>query len=173
LSQAFWRLDDLLSENDAELWERFLAIEARVSVRTQRLLQAGLPAQISHNSRIVFVTYANADFELPKEFGLMFWVNQDECVHSGDRDDCTSFRPHHLASIIHAQSCIVAVTQQLARPWPIVQHGWKTVCVIEFPEGVPSMIDDLPQVHEWGISRKMVCLCDYPTWSALVDREPC
>ncbi|GET40709.1 hypothetical protein [Microseira wollei] len=164
------------SENDTELWERYLWIEGRLSAKVQkrgRAFRRGLPAQISRNSRIVFVRYAYADLELPKDFSMMFQVNQDECVHSYERYDCTHFRPHHLASVIDAPSRIIAVTQQMDIPFPNVPDGWKTVCVVEFSKGVPAMIDNLPEVFGWGISRQGVCLCDYQTWSALVDMEPC
>lgn len=132
------------SEASVPLHDRYLWIEDRTSAKTRKLVRKGLPASISPNSRVCFVGYSYADLPLPKEFNTLFCVNRDECVFDYERDDCTHFRPHHLASAIPVLSRINAVTQQFAIPEHEISHGWKTICVVEFPSGVPEQIDQLP-----------------------------
>ena len=103
----------------------------------------------------------------------MFAVNRDEGVHDDDGDDCIPFRPHHLASAVAVKSRILAVTQQFLTPECEIPGGWKTICLIDFPSGVPEMVEQLPEAEGWGISRYWVCLCNYATWAELVDPQPC
>jgi hypothetical protein len=103
----------------------------------------------------------------------MFAVNRDECVYDHDREDCTPFRSHHLAGAFAVTSRILAANQQFLTPERDIPGGWKTICLIDFPSGVPEVIEQLPEVEEWGVSRHWVCLCDSATWAELIATQPC
>jgi hypothetical protein len=173
----------MIDETRVPLRNRILWLEGRVGqlnlegkVKAQHLesaLRRALPVEWPSTSRICIVGYAYADLPLPKDFDTMFAVRLDECVNDFDHDDCTSFRQHHLASAVAVTSRILAATQQFLTPERQIPDGWKTVCLVDFPAGVPEMVDHLPEVDGWGISREWVCLCNYATWSELVATKPC
>ena len=160
------------SEEAVELEHRYLWLDGLASLSVERWARRALPAEWPVNSRLCFVGYAYADLEFPKQFDTMFPVNNNECISSSDRD-CLSFRPHHLAAGIAMPSRILAATQQFGTPEKNIPHGWKLICLIEFPAGVPEMIEQLPVVDSWFVSKQWACLCSYATWAALIGKEPC
>jgi hypothetical protein len=159
-------------EEAVELAYRYLYLDGLASLSVEKLARRALPADWPVNSRLCFVGYAYANLEFPKPFDTMFLVNTDECVSDSERD-CLNFRPHHLATGIAAPSRILAATQQFGVPEKRISGGWKLICLIDFPAGVPEMIETLPVVDSWFVSRQCVCLCSYATWAALIDKEPC
>lgn len=136
-------------------------------------MRRALPVEWPSTSRICFVSYAYATLPLNKEFDTMFSVIDKEQVFDYDRPDCTSFRENHLAGAVAVTSRILAVTQQFLTPESEILEGWKTICLIDFPSGVPEMIEQLPELKGWEIPNTWVCLCNYATWSALIATEPC
>jgi hypothetical protein len=42
-----------------------------------------------------------------------------------------------------------AATQQFLKPFDELPHGWKTICFLESPEGVPNLIANLPMAESW------------------------
>jgi hypothetical protein len=62
---------------------------------------------------------------------------------------------------------VVAVTQQFGYPWDEVPHGWKTICIIEFPAGVPEVIDALPVVDAWHMSHHRIGMCQKSAYPAI------
>jgi hypothetical protein len=174
------RFVNMIDETKVPLRSRFLWLEGRLntgkegrSPHSEAALRRALPLEWPTTSRICVVGYAYATLPLPKEFDTMFAADCDECVYDYDGDDCTAFRPHHLASAVAVTSRILAVTQQFLTPECEIPNGWKTICLIDFPSGVPDMVEQLPEVDGWGISSHWVCLCDSATWSELVSTAPC
>jgi hypothetical protein len=161
-----------VEEESVRLDRRYLWLEGRLLPRLEAKIRRGLPVEWPSSSRICLVGYVYATLPLPKDFDTMFAVNLHECKHDFERD-CLSFRLHHLANAVAVHSRILAATHQFNIPDKEMAGGWKTVCLIDFPAGVPQMIEELPEVEGWGESRQWVCLCDYPTWAALVEMEPC
>ncbi len=157
----------MLSENNVPVAERYLIVEGHLTTTAMKLLSKGLPSQLSSNNRICFVSYAYADLPIPKEFDTLFRFNRNETVVRWGEDADIVFQPYRLASATFTCIRIVAVTQQFAHKWQEVSHGWKTVCVLEFPDGVPSIVDELPTVDAWFESREFIALCSRATLQAI------
>jgi len=51
-----------------------------------------------------------------------------------------------------------------------VPHGWKTICLLDFPTGLPSLVERLPVIEDWygSLPDREVVLCSNETWAALV-----
>lgn len=121
--------------------ERFLWMEGRVSGAALALVARGLPRAVAPTHRVCFVGFSYADLPVPKEFDVLFDLG----------------RP---ARCWTATSRIVAVTQQFGEPWREIPHGWKTICVVEFPDGVPECVDRMPVVDRWGTAALRIGMCD-------------
>ncbi len=159
------------SEDAVPLYHRYLSVEGHLSSRTKRLIREGLPASLPLNSRVCFLAYAYADLPLPKAFDRVFRYSRDEtAVRHADELEIL-FRPKHLATVLPARVRILAVTQQNGEPMSEIPDGEKTIAVLEFPDGVPHLIDELPTVNEWGESRIAVALCDEETLQAIQQRR--
>jgi len=159
------------SEDAVPLYHRYLSVEGHLSSRTRRLLRRGLPDSLPLNSRVCFLAYGYADLPLPKEFDSMFRYHRDEtAVRHGDEIEIL-FRPRHLATALPTRVRILAVTRPSGEALAEIPDGEKTVAVLEFPNGVPQMIDELPTVHEWGESRSAVALCSQETLQAIERRR--
>ncbi len=99
---------------------------------------------------VLFISFAYADIPLGRTFSIAF----PTCAPKSEtRTRCV----------------IRAVTQQYAKPFGEVPHGWKTICLVEFPEGIPRVIASLPEVNGWYENRQSVSLCDEDTWRLIVD----
>jgi hypothetical protein len=140
----------MLSEESVPLTERYLVIEGYVSDNVRANVASGLPDQAPENTVLVFVSFAYADLPIGKRFDYLY--------------------PHgHVQRAALAPSRIIAVTQQFGRPFDQLPHGWKTICLIEFPHGRPHLIEQLPTVDEWFESDRAACLCSEATYRALIN----
>jgi hypothetical protein len=136
------------SEIQAPIEQRYLLLEGKVSQKAMDLARAGLPSEKPANSEILFVSFAYADLPIGKEYEIIFENNNP-------------------TSMIQCISKICAVTQPFGKPFTEIPHGWKTICIIEFPEGLQEMIQSLPVVDSWHFSKNPVCICNGETWSAI------
>lgn len=159
------------SEDVVPLYQRYLSVEGHLSSRAKRLVHEGLPRQLPRNSRVCFLASAYADLPLPKEFDTVFSYHREETVvrHADELE--LVFRLKHLATAVFTGVRIVAVTQQLSEALQEIPDGCKTIGVLEFPEGVPLMIDELPTVNAWGESPASVALCSRETLQAIQQRR--
>jgi hypothetical protein len=159
------------SEDAVPLYHRYLSVEGHLSSRTRRLVRQGLPETLPVNSRVCFLAYGYADLPLPKEFDRVFRYDRDEtAVRHADEIEIL-FRPKHLATVMPCRIRILAATQPDGEPLEEIPDGEKTIALLEFPDGVPHMIDELPVVHEWGESRTAVALCTEETLMAIERRR--
>jgi hypothetical protein len=140
------------SETDTPVDQRFLWIEGSVSPKSMALIKAGLPEARPCDTAIVFVGFAYADLPVPKQFDVIF-------PRRNPQDG------------IHCQSRIIAVTQQFAKPFQEIPHGWKTVCMIQFVGGIPETIRKLPEVDSWFQNDEWACVCGNATWELLKSRD--
>ena len=138
----------MLSEGEVQIEQRYLAIEGKVSKDIIESVKSGLPYQKPDNSEILFVSYSYADIPLGKNFDRVFIIGDTQCN-------------------ILSKSKIAAVTQQFGKPFGNIPHGWKTICVIEFKEGVPELIKNLPYVKTWDDSKIRIVICSEETWQAM------
>jgi len=135
------------TEDRTPLEQRYLWFEGKVSKKV-KLTESGLRDYDLPNAEILFVGYAYTDLPLGKKFQVAFPKGNPE------------------AGIL-CESEIIAVTQQFDEPLKVVPHGWKTICLVQFPYGVPDMISNLPAMDSWFANRDYVCVCDEETWEAI------
>jgi hypothetical protein len=138
----------MLTEEDVPASGRQLLIEGRVSAKTLAAIRAGLPLAWPSTARCLFASYAYADLPLGKRFDAIF-----PCEHPENAEPTVAM--------------IVGVTQQFGKPFEGVPHGWKTICLLDFPEGEPAVVADLPTVDAWGESKACVSLCTRETLDSI------
>ena len=136
------------SEADTPVDQRYLLLEGRPSSSSMEWIKLGLPSMRPSNSEVVFVSFAYADLPFTKQFDVVFPRNRPK---DGVRCGCR----------------VVAATQQFSKPFSVVPHGWKTVCLIEFLGGVPELVQRLPVVDGWYQNNEWACICDETTWESL------
>ncbi|WP_158903600.1 hypothetical protein [Burkholderia sp. L27(2015)] len=138
------------SEANTPVQERTLIVEGRASRSALAILNAGLPKSRPIDSEILFISFAYADIPIGRKFTTLFPEKQP-----------------HLVTRTNCQ--VMAVTQQFAKPFDEIPHGWKTVCLVQFVGGVPDVVRSLPEVNGWYENRDTVCLCDEDTWLRHID----
>ena len=136
------------SEHDTPVEYRYLWLEGRASDKIKKILGRGLPQTLPPDTEIFFVGYSYADIPLGKTFSVAFPKGKPlESVN------CTSR--------------IIAVTQQLGKPFNEIPHGWKTICAIQFPSGIPSFVLALPIVESWHTNSLYLCISEPETVAIL------
>jgi hypothetical protein len=132
----------------APIEDQFLSIKGKVSQSSFDLIKSGLPTDKPNNTEILFVSYAFADVPVGKRFSVIFPKNKP-------------------SEGIYYESKIAAVTQQFGKPTELIPHGWKTICLVEFPRGIPEIIKNLPVVDTWFENNDYVCICEEEVWEAI------
>jgi hypothetical protein len=133
------------SESNAPLRERVLIVEGRASATVLFHVRGALPKELPANSEVLLMSFAYADLPIGRTFEFLFPTGSP---HSLTRTRCE----------------IIAITQQYAKPFDEVPHGWKTICLVKFAEGLPGIIESLPMVNGWHENRNTVSLCDADVW---------
>jgi hypothetical protein len=159
------------SEDVVPNYQRYLSVEGHLSSRAKQLVRKGLPNSLPLNSRVCFLAAAYADLLLPKEFDTLFGYSRQETVIRHEAELEIVFRLKHLATAAFTRVRIVAVTQQISEALQEIPDGIKTIGVLEFPDGVPPLIDDLPTVDDWNESGEAVALCSRETLQAIQQRR--
>ena len=110
-----------------------------------------LPIELSENSIVVFADYSQADFPINQQFTKIF-----------------SLDDRHIYEDTLCE--IIAVTQQFDKPMDIVPSGWKTVCVIDFPDRVPELVSSLAygEFETWGSDKNRLGLSTDEVWDDLI-----
>lgn len=139
-------------EGDTPTEERYLLIEGRASAEALTIAAYGLPSKLPATSVVSFITFAYADLPLGKSFTHVF-------------------RPSNKMEHEVTNCSILAVTQQFAKPLDEIPHGWKTITAIDFSEGIPTILRDLPVVDAWYENKKPLALSNEETWLRLVESE--
>jgi hypothetical protein len=137
-------------ESDVPLRERVLIVEGRASSTILFHVRGALPKERPGNCEILLISFAYADLPIGRTFANAFPTTSPQ-------------------SVARARCKILAVTQQFATPFGEVPHGWKTICLVEFPEGIPDVIASLPIVNGWYENQNTVGLCDEETWRLVAD----
>lgn len=118
------------SEAQTPVAARVLRVQGLVSSSTLRLVRKGLPGRWPSSARCVFVSYAYADLPVGERF---------DAVAESDK----------LEGALATTARILAVTQQFGVALDVVPQGWKTICVVDFPAGVPACVAQLPVLDAW------------------------
>ena len=139
----------MLDEEKVPTGDRRLLIEGTVSPKALTLVRAGLPGEWSDTTRCLFATYAYADLPLGKQFEFAVPVG-----------DPSAAEP--------TTAIVQAVTQEFGKAFDSIPHGWKTICLIDFPNGIPRAIQRLPTIDAWGQSQVFVGLCSRETMDEML-----
>jgi hypothetical protein len=113
----------VLALENAAPADRFLMLEGRCLAP-----RAGLPP-LPSNARVFWVSYAFADLPIGTTFDMLI-----------QRSSAAAFPTR---AVLHA------VTQQFAKPFDEIPHGWKTIAAFTFPTGIPALVDALPVAASW------------------------
>jgi hypothetical protein len=138
------------TEADTPIEQRYLWLEGRASGASMEWIKAGLSETRSPNTEVIFVGFAYADIPFSKRFDIVYPKGRPQ---DGIRCECR----------------VVAATQQFSKPFPDIPHGWKTICLIHFPGGVPQFVLRLPEVDAWYENEDWICICDEATWEHLKE----
>jgi hypothetical protein len=136
------------SEADTPIEQRYLWLEGKVSPASMKLVKRGLPPTRLPDTEVVFIGFAYADLPFTKKFDIIFPKGRPQ---DGIRCECK----------------ILAATQQFSKPFTEIPDGWKTICVVHFPGGIPQLVQQLPVVDTWFQNDEWICICDEETWEFL------
>lgn len=117
-----------------------LRLEGLLSPASTAAVRAGLPADWPATARLLVATFADEDVPIGARF--------DRVV-----------RVESAGELEVVRATLVAVTQQWGKPFANVPQGWKTFCLVDFPEGVPAMVAQLPTVDTWHQAPSSLVLC--------------
>jgi hypothetical protein len=142
------------SEDQTPVHERWLWLEGLVSKPTIDLVSAGLPTSWPPTAKVFFVSYAYAEIPVGRVFDVAFPFGHPENAEP-------------TRAVVHA------VTQEWGKPFAEIPHGWKTICVIDFPDGEPSAVRHLATRDDWGAPEgTSACLSHLATMPALRSSDP-
>jgi len=128
--------------------QQYLWIEGKISRSSFELIKDGFILEKPDEAEILFIGYAYDNVPLGKTFQVIF-------------------SKRNPAEAIFRQSKIIAVTQEFGIPLDVIPQGWKTICIVEFPQGIPDIIKNLPVINAWGENKDYVCLSDEDSWKAI------
>jgi hypothetical protein len=140
------------SEQNIPPVERYLWFEGKASPKVLELVKAGLPPVMPPLTEVLFVGFAYADLPFNRKFDVVFPKGMPR---SGIRCD----------------SQIIAATQQWGKPLVQIPQGWKTISVVQFPQGIPELVRELPTIDTWHQNQQLVCVCDEMTWQHLKNEN--
>jgi hypothetical protein len=136
------------SENYTPVEKRFLWLDGFVSPKALAQVSAGLPLSKPENCDTFFVGFSYADLPRGEQFQILFPKSDPEKAE-------------------RCPSKVIAITQQFSKPFSEIPAGWKTVCQIHFPNGLPDLVKRLPTLDSWYQNREVVCLCNEESWAAI------
>lgn len=128
-----------LDEAHVPVGDRVLLIEGIAAPSALSKVRGGLPNELGENDRAVFAAFAYADIPLGKTYECWFWEDELERVE-------------------HATTIVQAATQEMGKPFDSLPHGWRTIAVLRFPQGVPPIVAELPTVTQWYEGERFLLL---------------
>lgn len=134
----------MTAEEAVPVEQRFMTIACRASASLLTRVRPYLPETIPPTARVVLTGPSYADIPLGKRFELVMPEKQ----------------PQHAE---RTTAVLMAAAQTFGR-MPAVASGWNHICVIDFPDGVPSLVDELGDTTQ---DAKWLWLCAAETHAAL------
>lgn len=74
---------------------------------------------------------------------------------------------------VKCRAVILAIIHEWAKiPVPYVGQGHRSICLIDFPNGFPNIITDLPEIDNGKDSylNNGVALCNIDTWNVMIEK---
>lgn len=111
------------------------------------IFKNSLPETLPANTVAVFTDYSQVDFSVHQQFTKVFLI-----------DDIDVYEDTFCE--------LITVTQQFDKPIDIISQGWKTICVLKFPNGTPDLVNSLSydDFETWGSIENCLGLCNEQTW---------
>ena len=105
------------------------------------------------NEVLLFVSYSSFDIKIGQKFQVVF----DKRYPGGAMEfgDCILKR----------------VTQQMFKEWDEIPQGWKTITLMEFDNGIPKMIAELPQIDSWIKGKAEILISTLEFWQEYCKGE--
>lgn len=128
--------------------QRTMQLSSKASASMLTRVGPYLPATIPPTARVVLTGASYADIPLGKRF---------EFVMPAEKPDVAE----------KTAAVLIAAAQSFGR-MPAVAAGWNHVCVIDFPDGVPAIVETLNEADTHSEPR--VWLCTAETHAALSQR---
>jgi RimJ/RimL family protein N-acetyltransferase len=136
-----------LKESAVPLSWRILYLEGALDAEAFALASKGLPSD-AVAAECFWASFAYADLPVPHVFDIVF--KHDE--------------PRQMERL---PLTVRAVTQQWAKPFSEIPHGWKTILWLGSTQRSP-LVRALPLLREWDFTVR-ICLTKEATWAALTD----
>jgi hypothetical protein len=140
-----------MRESEVPVEQRYLIVHGIVHGAVYKKVRGGLSGEEADGHTLcLFLSYAYADIPVGREFGRVF-------------------ARANILEAARARCVVKSATQQFAAPLEYLPHGWKTICLVGFPAGVPELFGRLPVVRGWFESEPdtHLCMSDEETWDEL------
>jgi len=108
---------------------------------------------VSDTQVYLLASYAYADLYVGKTFDVAYQYND-------------------VGMAVRCKAVVLAIIHEWAGiPVPYVGSGHKSICMIDFPEGIPKPIIDLPEIDKYKSINldNRVALCNEDTWNLLLE----
>lgn len=140
-----------MPEMHIDLTERYLYIVSRLSKAATQMMMQSIPhlqELLDENNRLYFIGYSYADIPLPKQYEVLF-----ELKNPFD----------HIITPIH-----LIFTHDGRREVFHIPYGYGTIAILQFPQGIPEMINNLPEEDHKGQTGilKPIGISSYETWES-------
>ena len=124
------------------LKERFLTIRGGVSPRAMNAIGNGFPPIEDDPGTVVdlFLGFSYAHIPLGSRFEVIFHRDRPSEHYSVD---CT----------------LVAVTQEMGKPFNGIPEGWQTICRLRFVGEVPEPLVRMVKIDSWSQGRSRWGIC--------------
>lgn len=114
-------------------------------------VEAFLKRPKSKNDIAVFTTYAYADIAIPRTFDVIFdYNNVDNYVES-------------RFTVVYSFN--YAITFFYLFEW--IDHGHRHICVLEFENEIPSILNSLPNIQVDTSGQIRICFCQKQDFEAI------
>ncbi len=126
---------------DVPLDEQTLGIQGLASEAAVAQVRSGLPDTWGADCLLLLVSFSYADLPV----GTVF--------------DC-AFAPGEPERWTRMAATVIAVTQQFARPFDELPHGWKTFTLFRFQHAPPEPVCALPELDTWDYTTRLIFSSD-------------
>jgi hypothetical protein len=159
LAERFLMLEGQFARSyiDKQIHQRMSAARAEYFERLppdwHEAMAAYQSLQLPRTSRYVAVSFAYAQLPVGKTFDMLFPARRPE-------------------EAIRSQIVLTAVINQyVPLPMPFLEAGHRSICLFDFPAGVPAIIQTLPTVGQMiqQSPTKNVWVSSTETWQCLIE----
>lgn len=91
----------------------------------------------------------------------------------GTRFEITFSIGHPQVAVARPADLLAVIAEWVPLPMPFVDAGHRTICLFDFPHGIPQIVHELPLVEQYmqGTSDQQVGLSNETTWRMLMQKR--